>query len=1176
MRIKIPVAAVGEDRPDPRWSSPSGRRSQGTPCGYAAFVAAAALLLAVLEACDPSGVADPEVPLEIVPDSVTLTHVGERFPFTVRGGGGSGTSRVRWSSRDTAVFVVDPNGTVTARANGVSRLVAQDTRAVAEAMVVVRQAAAVQEVFGEGQRAAAGLPPVEPVGVRLLDAGGAPVSGAAVRFEPSHGNGRVEPGEVLSDSLGVAAVEWTLGPEPGRQTLAVSTDGAATVEIGATALDPDETVAAVEAWSGEDQWALAGHALPEPLLVRVLDGWGRGVPSATVRFEPETEDGRVDPEVTATDSLGLARSVWTLASGLGAQRLVAKAANGAAVTLDATAVTNEGACNRTPAVSEAIVQSLEYLFDLPGCAEVTEEHLSLVDHLHVTERGIPRFRPGDFAGLPSLKALVLGGNRLTELPAGIFEGLLSLERLDLSNNQLTALPEDAFADLRSIEWLELGDNQLSELPPGIFRGLATLQRLVLSGNRLTTLPPDVFAGLRRLEALFLTANQLTELPPDVFQDLPALDLLWMGFNGLATLPPDVFAGLGSLTSLALLENRLTELPSGVFRHLSSLGWLGLSDNPLDSLPPDAFMGLSRLEVLSLDRSRLTSLPLGIFDSTPRLRWLYFAGNGMREVPMGLFDGLPELTRLDLSTNGIRELPPGVFSGSPSLRELRLESNSLHSLPRGVFAGLSQLEYVRLRYNPGAPFPVHAELGRADTLDLLAPGPARVVLRVPGGAPYPFRIPVSVQRGKGSGGFLAVEAGDTVSDAMVVSGGGTEAGAAHVSLGTPPGVVEGFEALEVVSGDPMALFAVARNKTPVTRSTIQAHRLQVNGPAADIALAEYFHDADGDSLAYEVDFSDPSVARGRIEGATLWLGPESEDTAEVEVTATDPDGLRAVQKFRTWVVPAPDPDAFNIELVFGPGFTEEAKREIRRAADRWMEVVVGDLPDVPVDGPLPGFCANGIRGPRLVGVVDDLVIGMYMVFGVRNSVGSATRCAVREGSELPIFGRNKFSDVYLSGQYSYTFYRTALHEIGHVLGMGDWGDLYRAGEGDPHFAGSLAVAAFDAAGGQDYTGGKVPLEDEGRARLGHWRARVIPGDVMASSVQNTLVTAITVQALADLGHEVDVSKADPYTLPRQTQGDVGGEASDAEEEGAGVVTDEIVEGPVVVLDRDGKVVRIIRP
>ena len=52
-------------------------------------VAAAALSFAALEACDPGGVAEPEAPIEIVPDSVTLTHIGQRFAFTVR-------SRSRW------------------------------------------------------------------------------------------------------------------------------------------------------------------------------------------------------------------------------------------------------------------------------------------------------------------------------------------------------------------------------------------------------------------------------------------------------------------------------------------------------------------------------------------------------------------------------------------------------------------------------------------------------------------------------------------------------------------------------------------------------------------------------------------------------------------------------------------------------------------------------------------------------------------------------------------------------------------------------------------------------------------------------------------------------------------------------------------------------------------------
>lgn len=122
------------------------------PDGPEPAVAAAALLLTVLGACDGGQVAEPEASLEIVPDSVTLT------------------------------------------------------------LVRVSQVAAALERFGEGQRAAPGLSLLEPVGVRVLDAGGSPVSGTAVRFEPR---------KVDSDSAGVAAVEWTRSSQFGRIPVSV-------------------------------------------------------------------------------------------------------------------------------------------------------------------------------------------------------------------------------------------------------------------------------------------------------------------------------------------------------------------------------------------------------------------------------------------------------------------------------------------------------------------------------------------------------------------------------------------------------------------------------------------------------------------------------------------------------------------------------------------------------------------------------------------------------------------------------------------------------------------------------------------------------------------------------------------------------------------------------------------
>ena len=108
----------------------------------------------------------------------------------------------------------------------------------------------------------------------------------------------------------------------------------------------------------------------------------------------------------------------------------------------------------------------------------------------------------------------------------------------------------------------------------------------------------------------------------------------------------------------------------------------------------------------------------------------------------------------------------------------------------------------------------------------------------------------------------------------------------------------------------------------------------------------------------------------------------------------------------------------------------------------------------------------------------------------------------------------------------------LHEMGHVLGFGPIWHHFRFLQDysrdnrnrDKHFNGPLAIAAFDDAGGRDYTGAKVPVVDGG-----HWRRPVLHGELMSSGGGSAL-SAITVQSLADLGYGVDVSQADAYTLP----------------------------------------------
>jgi hypothetical protein len=124
---------------------------------------------------------------------------------------------------------------------------------------------------------------------------------------------------------------------------------------------------------------------------------------------------------------------------------------------------------------------------------------------------------------------------------------------------------------------------------------------------------------------------------------------------------------------------------------------------------------------------------------------------------------------------------------------------------------------------------------------------------------------------------------------------------------------------------------------------------------------------------------------------------------------------------------------------------------------------------------------------------------------------------------------------------------ATHRIGHLLGFGwQWGHglrnwARRDGLGaDTHLPDPLVVAAFDAAGGADWSGSKVPVENVHEEEVDiHWRASVMGDELMgpdffpggpSRAFNQFPLSEISVQSMATIGYEVDVSKADPYVLP----------------------------------------------
>ena len=212
--------------------------------------------------------------------------------------------------------------------------------------------------------------------------------------------------------------------------------------------------------------------------------------------------------------------------------------------------------------------------------------------------------------------------------------------------------------------------------------------------------------------------------------------------------------------------------------------------------------------------------------------------------------------------------------------------------------------------------------------------------------------------------------------------------------------------------------------------------------------------------------------------------------------------------------------FDIELVFLDDFTESQERVLEYVVRRWMSVITDDLPDYEFTESKSGRCGDQQFDISAGERIDDLRI--YAASFDRGDTGPVAYGGPRllRESYLPVFGCMEFDlkrvNLLISG----------LHEVGHVLGFGNgWDDFgfLQDGDGDTHFNGPLAIAAFDEAGGWDYTGKKVPVEGS------HWRYSVLPGELMGPG-GGLALSAITVQSLADLGYGVDVTQADPYTLP----------------------------------------------
>ena len=349
---------------------------------------------------------------------------------------------------------------------------------------------------------------------------------------------------------------------------------------------------------------------------------------------------------------------------------------------------------------------------------------------------------------------------------------------------------------------------------------------------------------------------------------------------------------------------------------------------------------------------------------------------------------------------------------------------------------------------------------------------------------------------------------------------------------------------------------------------------------------YFRDPDGDTLVFTAESSEAGVVSTGVDGERITLEPAGPGAATVTVAATDGAGLRVAQSFDVQVRERV-PGAFEIDIVPLDAGAEALAPRIREAAGRWMDVLRDtELPNVPVPEDMELACTSLSLGARM-GEVDDLtvLVSVRSLDGPGGALGFAGTCWLRAESFLPVFAAVHIDEDDVERLDEGDTNDLILHEFGHTLGIGpSWrhlGLLRRnnsPGIGiDPYFAGPLAIAAFDSAGGGDYEHAKVPVENRGGSGSvdSHWRESVLGPELM-TSVQDRgagdPLSPITIWSLADLGYTVDPSLAEEYALPG-----AGGEAADLpkRQRARGIdLTGDVLSPPLLILDRNGRVVRRI--
>jgi hypothetical protein len=275
-------------------------------------------------------------------------------------------------------------------------------------------------------------------------------------------------------------------------------------------------------------------------------------------------------------------------------------------------------------------------------------------------------------------------------------------------------------------------------------------------------------------------------------------------------------------------------------------------------------------------------------------------------------------------------------------------------------------------------------------------------------------------------------------------------------------------------------------------------------------------------------------------------------------------------------------------------SELVREELDYALAKWEAAITGELDDRTFGStqfPPPGFspdpCENA--APFMNGeTVDDIVVvvDIASIDGAGRVLGRAGVCVARSSPRVTtLFGILQLDAADLDSRSPLQMRGLITHEIGHVVGIGTLWETngYLQGKvssvgGDPRYTGPAGVAEYQSAlGGAD---ADIPVANTiGPGTYNsHWREVIFKDELMTGIAAGALIpqpmSSMTIASVGDLGYVVDPGAADPYSCPR------AGCAPPPSAPGAallhpGVPVDEVLRGPILILEPDGTL-RVVGP